>query len=262
MNRAAVHLAILRCAAFVVPEQQRAEWLAEWRAEVWGAEGLRIGTCLGGFKDAFWLRRYGPLPRAYGVLHLEAPAPPPEYIREHGASALTSPVRCLLFLGLLGAFTIVAARQTIMVDLPWIPGFLLGLIWAPLTSSFSLGHYPTGSSLRRWLFFAAKILLLAPVPLFAGAISPALGVFVFLGAIFAMRWVLEDQRRRCPTCLRLLDKPVRIGHASRTFLEWHGSEFVCLRGHGLLHVPEQPSIWFDQQRWMELDASWSGLFPR
>jgi hypothetical protein len=76
-----------------------------------------------------------------------------------------------------------------------------------------------------------------------------------------MRWILEDQRRRCPTCLRLLAKPVRIGHASRTLLEWHGSEFMCLRGHGLLHVPEQPSIWPGEQRWLDLDPSWSGLFP-
>ncbi len=257
-----VHLAILHCAALLVPEQQRAEWIAEWRAEVWGAEDLRIATCLGGFKDAFWLRRHGPLPRSYGVLHLEAPAPPPEHVREHGAPMLASPIRCLLFLALLTAFVVVTAHGKVLVDLALIPGFLLGLIWAPLTSSFSLGHYPRGSSARRWLFFAAKILLLTPMPLCAGAISPAFGSLVFLGAMFAMRWILADQRRRCPVCLRLLAKPVRIGHASRTLLEWHGSELVCLRGHGLLHVPEQPSIWFDQQQWMDLDASWRGLFPR
>jgi hypothetical protein len=76
-----------------------------------------------------------------------------------------------------------------------------------------------------------------------------------------MRWVLDDQRNRCPVCLRLLSNPVRIGQSSHMFLEWHGTELMCLHGHGLLHVPARPSIWFTRQRWMDLGPSWSGLFP-
>jgi hypothetical protein len=76
---------------------------------------------------------------------------------------------------------------------------------------------------------------------------------MFPGGLFAFRWVLEDQRRRCPVCLRLLSKPVGFGEASHTFLGWYGAELTCVRGHGLLRVPEIPSSWFRRQRWVELD---------
>ena len=114
-----------------------------------------------------------------------------------------------------------------------------------------------------------KIALILPIVVFGaldlGSIGssfaePALFLATF-GGWFAMRWALADQRGRCPVCLRLLANPVRIGHSSRILLEWHGTELVCLRGHGLLHVPERPAIWFSTQQWMDLDASWSGLFP-
>jgi hypothetical protein len=44
-------------------------------------------------------------------------------------------------------------------------------------------------------------------------------------------------------------------------LEWNGTELMCLKGHGLLHVPDSPAIWFSKQRWLCLDPSWSVLFP-
>jgi len=40
---------------------------------------------------------------------------------------------------------------------------------------------------------------------------------------------------------------------------WYGTEFLCLKGHGLLHVPEIPTT-YNTQRWMDLDASWGSLF--
>ncbi len=62
---------LLRCAAWIVPSHERAEWLAEWQGELWhawhmhGREGAgrssggRAATlfCLGAFSDALWLRR-------------------------------------------------------------------------------------------------------------------------------------------------------------------------------------------------------------
>ena len=83
---------------------------------------------------------------------------------------------------------------------------------------------------------------------------------LMLLCILAFRWILIDQRRRCPVCLRLLSEPVRVGQASMSFLGWSGTELMCARGHGLLHVPEFPTSWFSTQRWLYLDASWSGLF--
>ena len=54
-----------------MPGRERAEWLAEWRAEVWhvwhlqGRKAQVTDLCLGAFQDAFWLRWYNPrsLPR-------------------------------------------------------------------------------------------------------------------------------------------------------------------------------------------------------
>ena len=78
--------------------------------------------------------------------------------------------------------------------------------------------------------------------------------------ILALRWVITDQQRRCPVCLRLLTNPVRIGTPSRTFLEWYGAESTCSRGHGLLHVSEISSSYSEKPQWLRLGDSWSGLF--
>jgi hypothetical protein len=80
------------------------------------------------------------------------------------------------------------------------------------------------------------------------------------GCVFACRWAFNDQRRRCPVCLRLLTSPVWVGDRSRYFLEWNCTELLCPRGHGLLYVPESPTSWFATQRWLSLDPSWGGLF--
>jgi hypothetical protein len=79
--------------------------------------------------------------------------------------------------------------------------------------------------------------------------------------VLAFRWAIADQQQRCPVCLRRLSNPTRIGEASHAFLEWYGTEFICARGHGLLHVPEIPTSCYSASRWHYLDPSWSTL-PR
>ena len=67
-------LLILRSAAWLVPAQERADWLAEWQAELWHvwhardskSRGRFLGSsevtnfCLGAFRDACWLRWNNP----------------------------------------------------------------------------------------------------------------------------------------------------------------------------------------------------------
>lgn len=121
---------------------------------------------------------------------------------------------------------------------------------------------------RRGVFLAAKALLVLPIVLFGSldltslgnSVSPLYFDAVILASMFAVRWINADQRKRCPVCLRLLANPVRIGESSRILLEWRGTELMCLRGHGLLYVPEWPAIWSRRQRWMHLGPSWGGLF--
>lgn len=142
----------------------------------------------------------------------------------------------------------------------------------PAVTSISLGEYPAnrhaitrGVGMRRWIFLAAKTLLVIPIVLFG-----SLGVFALIAVqvqahglivsgVLAFRWILVDQRRRCPVCLRVLSNPMSIGAPSRTLLDWYGTELMCGKGHGLLHVPAISNS-YSEQRWLHLDSSWSGLF--
>ena len=152
---------------------------------------------------------------------------------------------------------------------------LMALLALPATTSLPLGEYPYNPRqqslalrLRRWLFFTAKLLLILPAVCFASldvaqAFSDTQSVqliVTFATALAAFRWMLRDQRSRCPVCLQLLRNPVRVGQPSRNFLAWNGTELICVVGHGFLHVPELPTSWFSTQRWLYLDASWRSIF--
>jgi len=257
------HHAILRGAAWLVPREQRAEWLAEWSAELWYARQARrakpevTAFCLGAYRDAVWLRRNRP-------------------DRENrGIPRLASPARCLLLLASLAVVSLLLS-----VAMPdsrthhSLRSFLLMIGLACLivrvTTSLSLGEYPANRNspplairLRRWLFLAAKIALLLPI-VYCGAVTlesignraeGAAGLLIqplLWGSALAFRWVLRDQRKRCPVCLRLLANPVRVGRPSGSFLEWNCTELMCLRGHGLLYVPEGRTSWFNAPRWFYL----------
>src|SRR4051812_38139865 len=89
MSRVALHLAILRAAAALVPEQQRPDWLAEWQSELWyvrrDTQGWKVAAfCFGAFKDAFCLWRDESCPDRLSVLW-------------------ESPARCLLLLAAVGS---------------------------------------------------------------------------------------------------------------------------------------------------------------
>lgn len=157
----------------------------------------------------------------------------------------------------------------------------LGFLALPATTSVSLGDYslsPKRTSwsnrLHRWSFLSAKIALLLPIVYFVSldlaygptTFNSTTAVYIqlvssFSICLFGLRWVLRDQRRRCPVCLRRVVHPAHVGYASRMFLAWNGTEMICMSGHTLLHVPEMPTSWFSTQRWLYLDTSWGFLFP-
>jgi hypothetical protein len=157
---------------------------------------------------------------------------------------------------------------------------MLALLALPATTSLPLGDYPLHPRqqswrirTRRWIFLTIKLVLLLPIlcfgpldvarsttwsqPSTAGSIQLCI---TFAVTLFALRWTLRDQRRRCPVCLQVLRNPVRVGQPSRNFLAWNGTELICLVGHGFLHVPELPTSWCSTQRWLSLDPSWRMLF--
>ena len=156
----------------------------------------------------------------------------------------------------------------------------LAFLALPAITSVSLGescfssHRPSFiKNLSRWIFLSTKIALLLSITYFASldfsywnatgysALSEyAQLASSFFICLFGMRWILLDQRERCPVCLRRVTHPAQVGQASRTFLAWNGTELMCASGHTLLHVPGLPTSWFGTQRWMYLDTSWKFLF--
>jgi hypothetical protein len=257
---------ILRAASLLAPGDQRAEWLAGWRSELWYIPRRgSTGFCLGAFQDALWLRRNSPS----AGRHLE------------------SPLSCLAFLALLAAVcnlvavclpapdTMTSSSHLRLRDLPagciamlLLSGLMLPAIRLAMGPHASRYPLPWRNRLRRGIFLALKIALLQPLMLvgfFAVVwlqpvvpMAPQLVVFALWFRAF--RWVLIDQRDRCPVCLRLLTAPVRIGSASQTFLEWYGAESTCSRGHGLLQTAEMPASYSGKPEWLALDDSWKSLF--
>jgi hypothetical protein len=258
-----LHLAIIQTAALLVPASERAEWLAEWRTELWYVNRRATAFCLGSICDAFWMNRNAP-----------AQITPPRF-------SLESPVKCVMFLAGLTALSYLLAfgltgepgreiRQNDYQDLPLVC-FCVGLQLLAILSSvrpLRLGEYPVNRyapavplRLLRWVFLAVKLALVAPMVLCAAlALPPPLaGWVMLLGLLFGFRWVLTDQRERCPVCLRLLSNPARIGDPSQSFLGWYGTELVCSHGHGILYVPGNSTSWHETQRWQYLDPTWSHL---
>jgi hypothetical protein len=132
----------------------------------------------------------------------------------------------------------------------------------------SLGRY----GWRYWLYLAVKIvsvIVLVPLLWIEGsrvlwnlitaevlrAWIAGLGATVaFLGGFgLAAIWVFDDQRRRCPVCLRSLARPVTMGSWASMF-EPVTTEFLCDEGHGTLSLAE--SELGEGDRWVSLDASW------
>lgn len=264
----------LRSAALLVPRERRPDWLAEWRAELWyvlqqSNERQALRFCLGAFRDALWLRHNpcGGVARA--------------------RNAIGSPLACLLLLGAMaatavlfflragGPFETLRGAGKAAPELVFVHVFPIAVAFLVLfaTSALSLGEYPASRTsraharrFRRRTFLAMKFLLMAPLVFCGtfdvGAILSASGVqphAAIVGYIIGFRWILSDQRRRCPVCLRLLSESASIGEFSHNFLEWYGTELFCAKGHGLLHVPAIATTYSTQQ-WLDLDGSWSVLF--
>ncbi|MFN7936740.1 MAG: hypothetical protein U0R19_25700 [Bryobacteraceae bacterium] len=239
---------LLRIASLLVPERAREEWLAEWRAELEfvrrHAPGQAVRFCFGAWADAWWMRR-----NVVG-----------------GGSLLDSPGGCLALLAVLAAACCWFSGGQLLVRSAPLFALTVGIALLVLPASTPL-RVGCGTGHRWWMFLLAKMALVLLVVFWGTAILVGTKVAgagphgIIPGIVLGLRWALLDQRRRCPQCLRRLRHPAGIGAASHTFLEWHGTELVCPRGHGLMHVSEIGSVsCYAPLRWLPLDASWGGLF--
>ncbi len=263
VNSQWLQAAVLRAASLLASAGQRTAWLEEWRSELWYVPPRRATRfCLGAFRDALWLRRHTPDP-AKG--RLESPLTCLAWLAAL-AAASSATVVCLP-----GPRTMTHASCLSAGDLPAGCAAMLLVSWAffaamRVAMGPAAAHprpVPWRGRLRLGVFLALKIALVQPV-LLCGFVAAAAvpGGSLVLWAWWAVpcHWVLADQRRRCPECLRLLASPVRIGTPSQTFLEWYGAESTCSRGHGLLQVAEAPASYSGGPQWLRLGDSWSGLF--
>jgi hypothetical protein len=265
MNGRLPHL-ILRAASLLTPGDLRSEWVKEWQSELWYVPRQQATPfCVGAFRDALDLRRNNDPVRPTRI-HLE------------------SPLTCLAFLAILAVVSIF-----IVVRLPiphmesssalgvrelieaCIRMMLFSCVLLPGTVAVwrrpaDLHPVPWRNRLCRGIFLCLKVALVQPIMLcgclllMIGPWGRFAGIGVYVAFIPLLRWLISDQQRRCPMCLRSLTAPVRIGTPSRTFLEWYGAESACAHGHGLLHISENVSSYSRKPQWLCLDDSWRELF--
>lgn len=251
------HRLVLRLAAIIVPGALRADWLAEWQGELFHSSAepdidrARLTAfCWGAFRDAFWLWRHHPA----------------------RLRILGSPVGCIsLLLVVAGVARAAWAVSDQVRGYPSMSLFLVvasAVLLTSVNTRLLLVLHPRASRIdttRRRLFFLLKIVLILASLHYALVVAASLAAWgavqlLIILCTVAFRWALRDQRTRCPVCLRLLAKPVRVGVGSSGFLGWNGVEMICNAGHGLLYVPESPSDHYHDPHWVTLDSSWRALF--
>jgi len=272
----------LPVAGAIVPPHRRQDWTKEWQAELWQLRhnprrvarrsAVEIGSLAYGLAaDAAWLRL--------------------DWLRD---SARGSAASCLVT---LFAYCLLCASAELELAGSWhvfvqtlTVHFFGGFVFVALPAMVAaVGTYPLrpvrcdGQHARvkkvlsvraRWnLFLSAKVgltlmlgflvSLVAAVPARMAVGRYADWVELLVSSLLVtvgLRWALLNQEQRCQKCLRMLSQPTRVGAPSRNFLEWSGTELACTEGHGLLHVPEMQGSWCWYDRWVERDATWSGIF--
>jgi hypothetical protein len=219
----------------LAPAGQRSEWLNEWTSELWylvrrGDDRAATAFCAGAFRDALFVRS--------------------QSVEWSGLVRLSHPVVCLATLALaaVSAGLIMWSSQAVQASI-WQQPILAHL----LIVSGTLCFYPflpnslkfAAHGCRGWTFLGTKLALLIALTFFTSfnivpiiSHAPIQPQLAMVGYVVAFRWAARGQHRRCPTCLRLLTNPVRVGHSARTLLDWYGHEMVCSQGHGLLQQPE------------------------
>ena len=155
------------------------------------------------------------------------------------------------------------------------PSFQLILLAGGVALLFSLAmalHQPW----RSWLFFLAKVTLLAGLlaaVLAEVAARNALALYPYklwvslfvdwssvLGVMLLLRWAVVDQSRRCPVCLRHLAMPSTSGSWSSALLSPPSTELLCDQGHGALSITESGTARGETRLWIATDDSWRELF--
>ena len=282
---------LLRAAGRLAPPAVRHEFSKLWnsrlvnlcilvdRGEVAGRDRAELMLlCHDALSNAFWLRfnRAGLRRWTLGpqfVMTMAAVGALLLALLSHGFQATRSLVYAAIEWDIVpGKLPYVDPRHNMVVahGVPIVMALGIGASLVAI-GRLSLGRY----GWRYWLYLSVKIvavIVLIPLLWIEGSrwlwnfITPELlrawvaglgATLAFLvGFGLAAVWVFDDQRRRCPVCLRLLARPVTMGSWSSMF-EPVTTEFLCDEGHGALSLAESEIGQGD--RWVSLDASWREL---
>ena len=277
---------LLRAAARLAPEEDRAEWNARWSSRLWNlwilagrgelgarapAESARL--CRDAIAAAFWMRFNHATVR--------------RWLRGPGA-VLTAGGAALIVLALVSR-GFATTRQVLYTAVEWyieprhlkydpradlVVAHFVPLLMALLVGAVVvlLGRRSLGrAGWRYWLYLAAKLLLVTLLlpelwiegggamraHIVAGTLRVAVVTaftLVFFGAFgCTVIWIFADQRHRCPVCLGRLALPVTFGSWASVF-DPVTTEMVCDEGHGSLCVAESEIS--GEDRWIKLDTSW------
>ena len=253
----------LRSASLLVPPHARGEWLCRYRASIESVEILDERGELAGEGSAcyLWVCRVAAANAAsfrFESLELRRWIRSPLFLTCATSAAL------LLIAFVTRGFSVTRSLlhtlhntaggpypdRLIANSAPIALAAVSGCIAAISRASFSV---------RRWRyigFLLAKMLLLETIILalwleggaalraclhfqalrvWAGGVALAIA---FVGAfVWAVIWSFDDQRLRCPICLRRLVMPVRVGSWA-SVLEPAASEWLCDAGHGSVCMSE------------------------
>jgi hypothetical protein len=239
--------------------------------------------CRDALSNAFWLRfnRAGLLRWTLGpqfVMTLAAAAAVVLALASRGFQATRSIVRAAIYWNIAPIEFIESRHLRYDPRGDLVVGAVLPIMMALTIGAtlFAIGRLSVGRyGWRYWLYLTVKIaavIVLVPLVWIEGSrglwnlLTPeVLRVWVvgigttlaFLGGFgVATIWVFDDQRRRCPECLRRLARPVTMGSWGSMF-EPVTTEFLCDEGHGALSLAE--SEIGEGDRWVSLDASWREL---
>jgi len=278
----------------IVPKRRRAEWRARWEGELreWAVltdrgevrlrDSAELGRdCWGAVAEAVWLRfskeevrRWvrGPvflLAASAALLALGAALTngfaATRSLVELARSLEAHPVARMgydprsdrLFAAIAPLVFAMATGIALVAvaGLPWRGhgwryGALLGMKMVLVMAAGPLVWIDGGTALRSHISHEGLRVL-------GGGLGFAV---VFVASFsYAMWWVMDDQRKRCPECLHRLALPVRMGSWASVF-EPPSTELLCDEGHGSLSVPERTDG--EAERWVRLDASWRELFEK
>jgi hypothetical protein len=261
--------ALLRAGEKIVPSPEREEWSRTWRAELWHMHHRRhqqslrmtVDLSIGLMCDAMWLRAdcwsralsgtpalcLGTL---LGLCLLSALMALALNGSWHSlAVALVGPFKRSAFAALLVVFVSFATAPRAYVEQN-----------APSSKVYAAKR-------QMFLWTKAALVLLLSLLVSADLCRPIHSIFpntadafqllLFVPfALLGLRWVFDDQERRCKQCLRRLALPSRVGRPSHNLLEWNGTELACKQGHGRLSVPEMETSWCDSSQWVDLNPAW------